>query len=1603
MVQPNLMMRRLLFNAGFFLASLLALSLGTASPALAQFVESKITANDGDPNDRFGESVAIDGSTAVIGAFRDDDAGSDAGAAYVFELSNGTWTQSAKLIPDNGLILPGLFDNGLFGGVVAIHNDVIVVGAVDARENGIRTGAAYVFGQDEMGNWVQQERLIAEDGAINDKYGAAVATNGDFVMIGALDADHSNFTNPGAVYVYERNPEGSDVTWNFVQKLIPGDTQEGDSFGWSVAMSGNRAIIGARDVDDQAENAGAAYIYELNGGEWIEVEKIFASDAKVDDSFGEIVAIHEEQVIVGARDVDIQGEESGAAYIFERNNEGDWVETAKLLASDGESLDRFGNSVAIEGNYAVVSTRIDNDFSGAVYVFQRIGDSWTEIAKLTPANLEAGDLFGQGVAISETRIVSGTKGDDDEGLDAGAAHIFELEDADRAALVALYNATDGPNWSRRNNWLSNAPLSNWYGVETNDDGQVTELNLESNNLKGDFPIAVAGLPALKRLILRNNNLSGQIPADVQAASLLETLDAGENMLTLPLPDNLGDLQNLQTLLVDNNNFMGPVPEVLTQLQSLQILYLNDNAFNGSVPEKFGGINTLRVLHLQNNNIVDLPPFGNDQPNLVELYVFNNILTFEDLEPQVAINDFQYVPQPNIGEARTLSATENNPVVIQVQTGGNSNVYQWKKDGEVIAGATEDSYVIASASPADAGEYVLEVTNLLAQELRLISEPITLNVTPVVNYASNLSSLHVVPPLLSPANGQVTATLVGNTLSIAGNYDGLAFPFGTASLHAGAPGVSTEAVYELDVTATNETSGVFEAGNNAFDLSEDELLTLQNGLFYISIETESGSIADPFSPELRGQVYIAPNGGPNTPEIAEPANGASLNLEDPGDLTITWNAVADPDGHPVQYIWAFSRNPEFEGDLTLIEGIFRTGDNTFFSISNADLDAFLASQGIAQGASVTLYHLVGATDGSQIARSESRSIELTRSTNNQPPRLESPVADFNYLLDDGPGSLNLAEVFVDPDGDDLTFEANSSEQSVATVAIDDASLTITPLAIGNTTITLSATDVFDENVTDEFILTINSRPVVSNTVADQTLFESDDPLTVSVTGVFTDADPIGLSVNSSNEGVVTAMLVDDDTAVMLTPIGVGFADVTLVAEDDKGASASTSFQVLVQADMIMPPQSLAESINISFGNPDLSASYRLVALPGTVNLPMATAVNGTPEVDWIAYRDNGMDVDDREAYFERYDGSANFTFRPGGGFWLLSRQVWERTDSRPTVQLANDGTYSIPLQAGWNIISNPFDIDIPWQAVAQTNEITQQLFRWQGRYIASPVFSSATTGNAFYFFNSENLTTLKLPYIPATSENVRRPAVPAFTLSAVVAGDTLTSIRAGRHMEAAAGTDKFDQIAPPGAFEAASLRLVRPGVSQTSRQGYLTEEFLPAESAGYRYEITLQAPTDGPVELHADGFSHFQNHEEILLIDRKLGKRYDFRKNPSLTFWPESNIQQYVLLIGDAAFVAEEQANLVPESLALLPNYPNPFAQTTTIAFALPEPENLRIVVYNTLGRRVRVLAEGTYNAGHHQLSWDGLSDAGAALGSGLYFYQLQLQDKQIVRSMMLRR
>ena len=390
---------------------------------------AKLLASDGQPNDQFGYSVALssDGNTAIIGAHGDDDKTTNAGAAYIFVRTGTNWSYQAKLLASDGQA------SDYFGWSVAISGDgnTAIIGAYGDDDKTTDAGAAYIYVRTGT-NWSYQAKLLASDGQGSDNFGISVAlsSDGNTAIIGAYGDDDKG-DEAGSAYIYVR----SGTSWSYQAKLLASDGQGGDQFGWSVALSsdGNTAIIGAYLDDDKATNAGAAYIFVRTGTNWSYQAKLLASDGQGSDYFGNSVALSSDgnTAIIGAHGDDDKGTDAGAAYIFIRSGT-DWTQQTKLLASDGETNDNFGRSVAIsgDGNTAIIGVYVDdnergND-AGSAYIFIRSGTDWTYQAKLLASDGQGSDYFGNSVALSSdgNTAIIGAYLDDDKGTNAGAAYIF---------------------------------------------------------------------------------------------------------------------------------------------------------------------------------------------------------------------------------------------------------------------------------------------------------------------------------------------------------------------------------------------------------------------------------------------------------------------------------------------------------------------------------------------------------------------------------------------------------------------------------------------------------------------------------------------------------------------------------------------------------------------------------------------------------------------------------------------------------------------------------------------------------------------------------------------------------------------------------------------------------------------------------------------------------------------------------------------------------------------------------------------------------------------------------------------------------------------------
>ena len=276
----------------------------------------KLTAGDGAAGDIFGISVSIGGDTAIVGAHRDDDNGDDSGSAYIFSRDEGgtnSWGQVQKLLAGDGA------SDDEFGRSVSISGDTAIVGAYYDDDNGSNSGSAYIFSRDYGGadNWGEFKKLITGDGAVGDWFGRSVSISGDTVIVGAY-GDDNNGSQSGSAYIFSRDQGGPD-NWGEVIELTPSDGAADDGFGCSVSISGDTAIVGADGDDDNGSNSGSAYIFSRDQGgadNWGEFKKLTAGDGATDDFFGYSVSISGDTAIVGAYGDDDNGDYSGSAYIF---------------------------------------------------------------------------------------------------------------------------------------------------------------------------------------------------------------------------------------------------------------------------------------------------------------------------------------------------------------------------------------------------------------------------------------------------------------------------------------------------------------------------------------------------------------------------------------------------------------------------------------------------------------------------------------------------------------------------------------------------------------------------------------------------------------------------------------------------------------------------------------------------------------------------------------------------------------------------------------------------------------------------------------------------------------------------------------------------------------------------------------------------------------------------------------------------------------------------------------------------------------------------------------------------------------------------------------
>jgi len=412
------------------LAVLFAAALhGPAHAQCALSEASKLTASDAFAGDRFGIDSSVDGDVAIFGASFHADGGAFSGAAYVYRSSGSSWVEEAKLTASDAS------SGDFFGSAVAIHDNRAVVGAFGDDDGGSQSGAAYVFFFDGT-NWVEEAKLVASDADVGDNFGVSVAID-DFVIVVGAHANQDFGLLTGSAYVFRFD----GTSWSQDAKLLSSDISGGDFFGRHVSVAGNVALITSIGEDEFGLDTGAAYAFRYDGT-WAEEAQLTASDPDPFAQFGSSVSLFENRAVVGAWRGEGLAVDAGSAYVFQFDG-ANWVEEAKLAASDGATNDFFGNAVATDGTVVVVGAYGDDDDgtnSGSAYVYRYNGLSWTEEAKLSATDAAANDEFGSVVGASAGTAVISASRDDDAGTSSGSAYAFTVD-----GWLDLGNALAGTN------------------------------------------------------------------------------------------------------------------------------------------------------------------------------------------------------------------------------------------------------------------------------------------------------------------------------------------------------------------------------------------------------------------------------------------------------------------------------------------------------------------------------------------------------------------------------------------------------------------------------------------------------------------------------------------------------------------------------------------------------------------------------------------------------------------------------------------------------------------------------------------------------------------------------------------------------------------------------------------------------------------------------------------------------------------------------------------------------------------------------------------------------------------------------------------------------
>ena len=633
-------------------------------------------------------------------------------------------------------------------------------------------------------------------------------------------------------------------------------------------------------------------------------------------------------------------------------------------------------------------------------------------------------------------------------------------------------------------------------------------------------------------------------------------------------------------------------------------------------------------------------------------------------------------------------------------------------------------------------------------------------------------------------------------------------------------------------------------------------------------------------------------------------------------------------------------------------------------------------------------------------------------------------------------VNLPPVLVAPEAasaavnETVTFTATATDPDIPANNLEFSLANATPgMAIDPTTGVFTWTSATAGAYVVDVIVTDNGAPALSDSATVSIVIvplpfcsaSIEFPITVEPGAADAYVFEISLDENFTNPIVIRTDVVggqDTNISVPLDGLDTDTEYFWRVFTEVDGQRFGTSFA----QKLILWPSTISVSHTLPFTRATESADFRMISVPGqSQQIAISTTFpNQSPDVDWRIFRDDTENVA-YPAYLEKMDPNAsdpNFAFQPGRGFWAISTSMWQVPQREiPSAQLEEETNrfFQIPLAVGnsqaearWSMIGNPFDFPMAWEDVKAANQIVNDevLWDWTGQqYVPA---DSMIPYKGYYYFNRDNNRDIVADCFLQSEQSASKNVAPAAAIAKApeaeedaepvvqsqgdlvltlhrthTDNEPMSTVEIGWSDEAEDGLDKGDRYMPPAFFETYRITLVNDDL--VTRYPYLQREMRSSALESQVFDIELKSEPGEVSYLRVDGLESLM-HREVYVFDDMLGVAHNLHETPMVRLEPDQEVNRFRLLVGDSDFIAEQEEQLLPEGFRIQQSYPNPFTDRTTIEYALPESEHVRIEVVNILGQRVKTLINSRQEAGFNRVMWDGTNDAGEAVASGMYIY-----------------